>query len=40
VLFDPQQPTLLVAIAGMYGIEHALSLDEPWLGVRIDVGLA
>ena len=36
-LFDQQQPTLLVAVEGIYGGEQAHTLDQPWLVVLIDV---
>jgi hypothetical protein len=37
LLFDQQQPALLVAVEGIYGSEQARALDQPWLVVRIDV---
>ena len=37
LLFDHQQPALLVAVEGIYGGEQTSTLDEPWLEVRIDV---
>ena len=37
LLFDQQQPALLVAVGGIYGGEQAPTLDQPWLVVRIDV---
>ena len=37
LLFDQQQPALLVAVEGIYGGEQASTLDQPWLEVRIDV---
>jgi hypothetical protein len=37
VLFNQQQSALSVAVEGIYGVEQALTLDQPRLVVLIDV---